>query len=162
MLWKSALVIGGGVAGITAALELAKMGFRVYLVEKNPSIGGKMMKFDRIFPMNDCSSCILYPLISEVSSHPLLELITYAEVEEFSGSIGNFEVKVRKKQTYVDWDKCVGCGACVEACPPKASTPDEFNEGLSYRKAMYIASPYAIPRKAFMILKFVLTVVKNF
>ncbi len=145
---KSALVIGGGVAGTTAALELARMGFRVYLVEKEPSIGGKMLKFDRIFPVNDCSSCILYPLISEVASHPLVELITYAEVEEVSGSVGNFTVKVRKKQTYVDWDKCIGCGSCVEACPPRASKPDEFNEGLTTRKAMYIASPYAVPRKA--------------
>ncbi len=143
-----ALVIGGGVAGITAAIELAKMGFKVYLVEKEPSIGGKMMKFDRIFPMNDCSSCILYPLISEVSSSPLVELITYAEVEEVRGSVGNFQVKIRKKQTYVDWDKCIGCGACVEACPPRAVTEDEFNEGLTQRRAMYIASPYAIPRKA--------------
>lgn len=145
---NSALVVGGGVAGITAAIELAKMGFKVYLVEKEPSIGGKMLKFDRIFPMNDCSSCVLYPLISEVSTHPLIELITYAEVEEVKGSVGNFDVRVRKKQTYVDWDKCIGCGACVEACPPRASAPDEFEEGLKMRKAMYIVSPYAVPRKA--------------
>ncbi len=145
---KSALVIGGGIAGITASLELANMGYKVYLVEKEPTIGGKMMKFDRIFPVNDCSSCMLYPLMSEVATHPNIELITYAEVEKVEGSVGDFTVVVRRKQTYVDWDKCIGCGSCVDACPPRTAVPSEFDEGLSKRKAMYIASPYAVPRKA--------------
>ncbi len=124
------------------------MGYKVYLVEKEPSIGGKMMKFDRIFPLNDCSSCILSPLMAEVASHPMIELLTYSQVEEVEGSVGNFKVRIRKKQSYVDWDKCIGCGECTNACPERARTPDEFNEGLTMRSAMFIASPYAVPRKA--------------
>jgi len=145
---KSVLVIGGGIGGITASLDLGNMGYRVYLVEKEPSVGGKLTKFDKIFPLNDCASCVVSPMMAEVATHPLIELITYAEIEDVEGSFGNFRVRVRKKQTYVDWDKCIGCGACTTVCPSKARVPDEFNEGLGWRTAMYIPSPHAVPRKA--------------
>ncbi len=145
---RSVLVIGGGIAGMTAALDLAKMGYKVYLVEKEPSIGGKLVKFDKIFPLNDCASCVVSSLMAEVANNPLVELITYAEVEDVKGSFGNFSVTVRRKQTYVDWDKCIGCGACTSVCPPKAWKEDEFDEGLSRRAAMYIYSPQAVPKKA--------------
>jgi len=145
---KNVLVIGGGIAGIFASLDLANAGFKVYLVEKSPSIGGNMAKLDKTFPTNDCSACILTPLMVEVANHPNVELITYAEVEAVEGTVGNFKVKVRKKQTYVDWNKCTGCGACLNVCPPKARVPDEFNEGLSLRGAIYIPFPQAVPKKA--------------
>ncbi len=145
---KDVLVIGGGIAGIFASLDLANAGFKVYLVEKSPSIGGNMAKLDKTFPTNDCSACILTPLMVEVANHPNIELITYAEVESVEGTVGNFRVKVRKKQTYVDWNKCTGCGACLNVCPPKARVPDEFNEGLSLRGAIYIPFPQAVPKKA--------------
>ena len=145
---KNVLVIGGGIAGIFAALDLANAGFKVYLVEKNPSIGGNMAKLDKTFPTNDCSACILTPLMVEVANHPNIELLTYSEVESVEGTVGNFKVKVRKKQTWVDWEKCTGCGACLDVCPPKARVPDEFNEGLSLRGAIYIPFPQAVPKKA--------------
>jgi heterodisulfide reductase subunit A len=143
---KAALVIGGGVGGVFAALELGKMGFKTYLVEKEPSIGGVMAMLDKTFPTNDCSACILTPVMVEAGSHPNIELLTYSEVEDCEGFIGNFKVKVRRKQTYVDWDKCTGCGACVEKCPSR--TPDEFNLGLDKRSAIYIHFPQAVPKKA--------------
>ena len=145
---KDVMVLGGGIAGIFAALDLANAGFKVYLVEKLPSIGGNMAKLDKTFPTNDCSACILTPLMVEVANHPNVELITYAEVESVDGTVGNFKVKVRKKQTYVDWNKCTGCGACLNVCPPKARVPDEYNEGLNMRGAIYIAFPQAVPKKA--------------
>ncbi len=145
---QNVLVIGGGIAGIFAALDIANAGYKVYLVEKNPSIGGNMAKLDKTFPTNDCSACILTPLMVEVANHPNIELITYAEVESVEGTVGNFKVKVRKKQTWVDWEKCTGCGACTNVCPPKARVPDEFNEGLSKRGAIYIQFPQAVPKKA--------------
>lgn len=143
---RASLVIGGGVAGMFAALDLANMGYKVYLVEKSPSIGGNMAKLDKTFPTNDCSACILTPVMVQVGTHPNIELMTYSEVESVEGSIGNFKVKVRKKQTYVDWDKCTGCGDCVEACPAKV--PNEFNEGMDKRKAIYIQFPQAVPKRA--------------
>ncbi len=111
------LVVGGGIAGIQAALEIANSGHKVYLVEREPSIGGHMAQFDKTFPTLDCASCIFTPLLSAVGRHPYIELLTYSEVEEVSGYIGNFKVKVRKKARYIDLDKCTGCGDCVTNCP---------------------------------------------
>jgi len=144
---KKALVIGGGIAGITAALELAKYGIDVILVEKRPSIGGKLLKLDRIFPLNDCASCVISPLLSEVQDNPRIKLYVYSEVESIDGFAGNFKVRIRKKQTFVDWEKCIGCGRCVEACRGR-EVEDEFDEGLRKRKAMFIYSPLAVPKKA--------------
>ncbi len=143
---QAAMVIGGGVAGIFSALELANMGHKTYLVEKEPSIGGIMAMLDKTFPTNDCSACILTPVMVEAGNHPRIELLTYSEVIDVDGYIGNFKVKVRKKQTFVDWTKCTGCGACSEACLGKA--PDEFDQGLSLRTAAYIHFPQAVPKKA--------------
>ncbi len=139
----SALVVGGGIAGIQAALEIANAGHKVYLVEREPSIGGHMAQFDKTFPTLDCASCIFTPLLSQVGQHPQIELLTYSEVEEVSGYIGNFKVKIRKKARYVDEDKCNGCGTCIEKCPWKADS--EFDEGLAKRKAIYTPFPQAVP-----------------
>ncbi len=142
----AAMVIGGGIAGIFSALELAKMGHQVYLVEKQPSIGGKMAQLDKTFPTNDCSACILTPTMVEAASHPNLELLTYSEVDKVEGYIGNFQVTVRKKQAYIDWEKCTGCGDCVEVCPVR--TENEFNAGMDNRSAVYLQFPQAVPKKA--------------
>ena len=141
---KKVLVIGGGIAGIRAALDIANAGYKVYLVEKSPSIGGKMAKLDKTFPTLDCSPCILTPLMVEVSRNPNIVLLTYSEVEEVSGSIGDFKVKIKRKPRYVEEDKCVGCGICIEKCPIKV--PSEFYEGLGTRKAIFIPFPQAVPR----------------
>ncbi len=137
------LVVGGGIAGIQAALEIAESKHKVYLVEREPSIGGHMIQLDKTFPTLDCSACILTPKMSDVGSHPYIELMTYSEVEEVSGYIGNFRVKIRKKARYVDVDKCTGCGECANACP--VEVPSEFDLGLSQRKAMYRPFPQAVP-----------------
>jgi len=110
----SFLVIGGGIAGIQASIDLANMGFQVYLVERSPSIGGRMAQLDKTFPTNDCAMCILAPKMFEASQHPNIELLTYSQVEEVSGQVGKFRVKVRRKAPYVDWDKCTGCGECTQ------------------------------------------------
>lgn len=141
-----ALVIGGGIAGINAALDLANMGFKVYLVERNPSIGGRMAQLDKTFPTNDCSACILAPKMVEVANNPNIELLTYSEVQEVSGYIGNFKVRVKKKATYVDWDKCTGCRVCTQECPVRV--PNEFNCGLDQRGAIYIQFDQAVPARA--------------
>jgi heterodisulfide reductase subunit A len=142
---KSVLVVGGGIAGIRASLDLAKAGYKVYLVEKNQSIGGKMAQLDKTFPTLDCSQCILTPMMVDVSNNPNIVLQTYSVVEEINGRPGEFEVKVRQKARYVDWDACTGCGTCVEKCP--ARVPSEFDEGLGTRKAIYFDFPQAIPRR---------------
>jgi heterodisulfide reductase subunit A len=118
------LIVGGGIAGIQAALTYAKSGKKVYLVEQQPSIGGHMSLLDKTFPTLDCSACILTPKMSEAGKHPNIELLTWSEVEEISGYIGNFKAKIRKKARYVDIDKCNGCGACWENCPTTV-TPSE-------------------------------------
>jgi heterodisulfide reductase subunit A len=137
------LIIGGGIAGIQAALEIANAGHKVFLVEREPSIGGHMIQFDKTFPTLDCSACILTPKMTSVGSHPNIELMTYSEVIEVSGFIGNFQAKIRKKPRYVDEDKCNGCGVCMEKCPWKASS--EFDLGLSQRKAIYTPFAQAVP-----------------
>ena len=142
---KSILVIGGGIAGIQASLDLANMGFYVYLVEKLSSIGGRMAQLDKTFPTNDCAMCILAPKMIEASSHPNIELLTYSEVEKVSGETGKFTVKVKKKASFVDWSKCTGCGLCVEGCPVIIS--NEFDQGVGNRKAIYMLFPQAVPKK---------------
>ena len=137
------LVVGGGIAGIQAALEIAASGHKVYLVEREPNIGGHMAQLDKTFPTLDCSACILTPKMSDVSSNPNIELMSYSEMVEVSGYIGNFRVKVKKKARYVDEEKCTGCGLCQIKCPWKASS--EFDAGLGERKAIYTPFPQAVP-----------------
>lgn len=140
------LVVGGGIAGIQASLDIANGEHKVYLVEREPSIGGHMIQLDRTFPTLDCSECILTPKMAEVGRHPFIELLAYSEVEEVSGSIGNFKVKVRKKARHIDESKCVGCDVCEEKCPWKVDS--EFEMGLAKRKAIYIPFAQAIPNLA--------------
>ncbi|MDR3175810.1 MAG: CoB--CoM heterodisulfide reductase iron-sulfur subunit A family protein [Desulfovibrio sp.] len=144
---KRLLVVGGGVAGIQAALDAADAGLEVLMVEKQPTIGGKMAKLDKTFPTVDCSSCILGPRMVDVAQHPNITLYAYSEVESISGYVGNFDVKIRKKAAYVDWSKCTGCGLCTEKCPSKKSY-DRFNEGVGPTTAIIIPFPQAIPKKA--------------
>ncbi len=144
---RAALVIGAGIAGIQAALDIADAGFKVYLVEKSPSVGGRMAQLDKTFPTLDCSACILTPKMVDSAGHPNIELMTYAEVEEVSGYIGNFDVKVRKKARYVDFDKCTGCGECAAACRVAGRIPSEFDEGMGKRSAIYLPFPQAVPAK---------------
>jgi len=139
------LVVGGGIAGIQAALTIANSEHKVYLVERDPSIGGHMAQLDKTFPTLDCSACILTPKMTLVGSNPYIELMTWSEVEEVSGYIGNFKVKVRKKARYIDVSKCTGCGLCQEKCPWKA--PSEFDVGLAQRKAIYTPFAQAVPNK---------------
>jgi heterodisulfide reductase subunit A len=137
------LIIGGGIAGIQAALEIADSEHKVYLVERDPSIGGHMIQFDKTFPTLDCSACILTPKMTSVGMHPYIELMTYSEVEEISGFVGSFKARIRKKARYVDEDKCNGCGLCVTKCPWKADS--EFDLGLGERKAIYTPFAQAVP-----------------
>jgi len=137
------LVIGAGISGIQAALDVANAGFEVILVEKSPTIGGRMAQLSETFPTLDCSQCILTPKMVEVSRHPNIKLLTYSEVSEVSGSIGDFHVKILKKSSYVDPDKCNLCGECVNVCP--IIVPNEFDRGMSMRKAIYIPFPQAVP-----------------
>jgi len=137
------LVVGGGIAGIQAALKIADSEHKVYLVEKDPSIGGHMAQLDKTFPTLDCSACILTPKMTQVGSHPYIELLTYSDVEEVSGYIGSFKVKIRKKARYVDEEKCTGCGLCQTKCPWKVDS--EFEAGMGKRKAIYTPFPQAVP-----------------
>src|SRR4030066_2192408 len=139
---RKALVIGAGVAGIQAALDLGDTGYHVYLVDKNPSIGGRMAQIDKTFPTMACHICILAPKMSDAGRHPNIELLANSEVMEVNGYIGNFKVKVKKKPRYVT-KKCTACGDCVKACP--IEVPNEFEEGLTYRKAIYIPFAQAVP-----------------
>ncbi|HZX46779.1 MAG TPA: CoB--CoM heterodisulfide reductase iron-sulfur subunit A family protein [Clostridia bacterium] len=144
---KSVLVIGGGVAGIQAALTTAGAGYKTYLVEKKPTIGGVMAQLDKTFPTLDCSACILTPKMVDVARQENIELITNAEVVGLKGAVGNYEVTVRKRPRYVK-DDCSGCGACADACVLKGRIPNQFDYGLSKRGAAYIPFPQAVPLKA--------------
>ncbi len=143
---KTALVLGGGIAGIQAALDIANTGHKVVLVEKQPSIGGHMSQLSETFPTLDCSQCILTPRMVEVAQHPNITLYTYAELESLDGFIGNFNAKIRLKAKSVDFDKCTACGVCWGKCPSK-KIPDEFNAGLGTRTAIYVPFPQAVPNK---------------
>jgi heterodisulfide reductase subunit A len=140
---REILIVGGGIAGITAALELGYLGYKVHLVERKPSIGGNMAKLTKVFPTLDCAQCILTPRMAEVGRNPNVALYTYSEVQEVSGRPGNYDAKVFMKPRGVDLQKCRSCGVCAKVCP--VSCPDEFNEGLSQRKAAYIEFPQAVP-----------------
>ncbi|MGA2671213.1 MAG: FAD-dependent oxidoreductase, partial [Dehalococcoidia bacterium] len=142
---NSVLVIGGGIAGIQASIDLANMGFQVHLVEKSPSIGGKMAQLDKTFPTNDCSMCILAPKMIEAGRHPNVKLLTHSQVEQVAGVLGDFKVRINRKARYVDETKCKACGDCVKACPVEIR--NEFDQGLSKHKAIYIAFPQAVPNK---------------
>ena len=139
------LVVGGGITGIQAALELADSGHHVYVVEREPSIGGHMAQFDKTFPTLDCAACILTPKMSDVGQHDNITLMSYAEVEEVSGFVGNFKVRVKKKAKYVNEEDCTGCGICIEKCPKKV-VDDVFEVGVGYRKSIYRPFPQAVPK----------------
>jgi heterodisulfide reductase subunit A len=143
-----ALVIGAGIAGMQTALDIAEKGFKVHLVEKDPSIGGHMAQLDKTFPTLDCSACIITPKMADTASHPNIRLLTCSEVVGVEGSAGNFRIQVKRKPTYVLPDRCTGCGDCMEACVLKKGVPSEFNEGLAMRRAIYIPFPQAVPLKA--------------
>ena len=141
------LVVGGGIAGIHAALTLANAGKKVYLVEREPTIGGHMALFDKTFPTLDCAACILTPKMSQVKNHPNITLWTYAEVAKLEGYVGHYRATVKRKPRYIKEDLCVGCMACIDACVYKeGKVPDEFNQGLSKRKPIYIPFPQATPQ----------------
>jgi heterodisulfide reductase subunit A len=139
------LVVGGGIAGIQAALEIADAGYHVYMVEREPSIGGHMAQFDKTFPTLDCSACILTPKMVDVGNHPNITLLTWAEVTHVDGYVGNFQVTIRQKSRYVDTTLCTGCGICQEKCPKKV-VDEVFEAGLGYRKAVYVPFPQAVPK----------------
>ena len=141
------LIVGGGIAGIHAALTLANAGKKVYLVERDPTIGGHMAMFDKTFPTLDCAACILTPKMSQVKNHPNITLWTYSEVSKVDGYVGNYKISVRRKPRYINEELCVGCMDCIEKCVYKeGKTPDEFNVGLSKRKPIYIPFPQATPQ----------------
>jgi heterodisulfide reductase subunit A len=141
---KKALVVGGGIAGIQTALDIAEAGYKVVLVEKTPSIGGRMAQLDKTFPTLDCSACILTPKMVALAQNKNVTLMTYSEVIEVSGYVGNFNVKIKKKARSVDVSKCIGCGICMQKCPSKKAL-SEFNEKLEFRKAIYTPFPQAVP-----------------
>jgi len=140
---RRALVIGAGISGIQAALDIADHGYEVLLVERNPSIGGHMIQLSETFPTLDCSQCIMTPKMVEASRHPKIKIMTYHEIESISGFVGNFKVKIKKKPRYVDENLCTLCADCEKVCPQVVQ--DEFNMGLSFRKAIYLPFPQAIP-----------------
>lgn len=142
---KRAMVIGGGIAGITASIDLGNAGYEVILVDRLPSIGGRMLQLSETFPTLDCAQCTLTPKTVETGQHSNIRLVMYSEIESVSGEVGNFLVKIRRKAAYVDWAKCTGCGLCQEKCPSKV--PSEFERGIGPGKAIYTLSPQAVPNK---------------
>jgi heterodisulfide reductase subunit A len=143
---ESVLIVGGGIAGFQAALDLAAAGVQVHMVEKSPSIGGRMAQLDKTFPTNDCAICILAPKMIETYGHKNIHVRTYAEVQRVEGSVGNFKVEILQKARFVHADKCTGCGACMEKCPKKV--PSEYEMGLADRRAIYFPFAQAVPRVA--------------
>ena len=137
------LIVGAGIAGINAALDLANSGYKVYLVEKSPTVGGHMAQLDKTFPTMDCSSCITTPKMSEVARNPNIELMTYSEVVSLDGYVGNFQARIERYPHYIDQDTCTGCGHCVDICPVECG--NEFDLGMKPRKAIYIPFPQAVP-----------------
>ena len=144
---KRALVIGGGIAGIQTALDIADAGFKVDIVEKKPTIGGKMSQLDKTFPTLDCAACILTPKMVEAAQNENITIYSYSEVESVGGFVGNFDVTIRKKARYVNESICTGCGLCTEKCPVK-NVPNEFNLGMDSRRAVYIPFAQAVPKVA--------------
>ncbi len=139
------LVIGAGIAGMQASLDIANAGFEVVLVEKLPSVGGRMAQLSETFPTLDCAQCILTPRTVEVGHHERIRLYTYSEVEAVTGDIGDFHVRIRRRAAYVNWDICTGCGVCQEKCPSRV--PSEFERGMGRRKSIFTLSPQAVPNK---------------
>ena len=144
---KRALVIGGGIAGIQTALDIAEAGFEVDIVEKKPTIGGKMAQIDKTFPTLDCAACILTPKMVDVAQNEKINIFSYSEVEDVKGFVGNFNVTIRKKARYVNEDLCTGCGVCTEKCPQK-KVPNDFNMGMDTKRAIYIPFAQAVPKVA--------------
>ena len=144
---KRALVIGGGIAGIQTALDIADAGFEVDIVEKKPTIGGKMAQIDKTFPTLDCAACILTPKMVDVAQHEKIRIFSYSEIEEVKGFVGNFNVKIKKKARYVKEELCTGCGLCTEKCPQK-KVPNDFNLGMDTKRAIYIPFAQAVPKIA--------------
>ena len=144
---KRALVIGGGIAGIQTALDIADAGFPVDIVETKPTIGGKMAQLDKTFPTLDCAACILTPKMVDVAQHEKIRIFSYSEVTEVGGFVGNFDVTIKKRARYVKEDLCTGCGLCTEKCPQK-KVPNEFNMGMDNRRAIYIPFAQAVPKVA--------------
>ncbi|MHA2424265.1 MAG: hydrogenase iron-sulfur subunit [Candidatus Thorarchaeota archaeon] len=139
----AAMIVGAGVAGMQAALDLGDMGYKVYLIEKEPTIGGIMAILDKVFPQNDCSICILGPKMVDVIQHPMIKVISMAEVDQVTGYVGNFSVKVKQRARYVNPDDCTACADCVEVCP--VDVPSRVDQNLTWRKAIYIPFPQAVP-----------------
>lgn len=148
MMSESVLIIGGGVCGIQAALDLGDKGHHVYLVEKEPSIGGRMALLDKVFPTNDCSICILAPKMIMCFNHPNVDVLTCTEVTELKGKAGDFKVRVKRKARHVSEKDCTGCGSCAEECVLAGKIPDEWNQGFGKRGAAYIPFMQAVPRVA--------------